>query len=73
MTKGILTNEGKINKYQPKSRRDSNDYISIENGHIDTIELSPRVKCSNDQDGSTNGTNGKDHANDSSSSNIEHL
>ncbi|OBT47085.1 hypothetical protein VE00_03131 [Pseudogymnoascus sp. WSF 3629] len=72
MTEGMLTNEGKIDKYQPKSRSDSNDYISAKNDHMDTIELSPRLKRSDDQYGSTNGTDGEDHANDSSGSNIEH-
>jgi hypothetical protein len=72
VTEGIPTNEGKIDKYQPKSRSDSNDYISAKNDHMDTIELSPGLKRSDDQDGSTNGTDGEDHANDSSGSDIEH-
>ncbi|KFY31613.1 hypothetical protein V493_00962 [Pseudogymnoascus sp. VKM F-4281 (FW-2241)] len=72
VTEKISTKEGKIDKYQPKSRSDSNDYISAKNDHIDTIELSPGLKRSDDQDGSTNGTDGEDHANDSSGSDIEH-
>jgi hypothetical protein len=72
MTEGILTNEGKINKYQPKSRRESNDYISRENDHMDKIELSLRMTRCDDQDGSTDDTDGEDHANDSSGSDIEH-
>ena len=43
-SKGIPMNEGKIDKYHPKSRRDSNSYISAENNHIGTIQLSPRVR-----------------------------
>ena len=72
VTEGIPTNEGKIDKYQPKSRSDSNDYISAKNDHMDTIQLSPGLKRSDDQDESTNGTDGEDHANDSSGSDIEH-
>ncbi|ELR03564.1 hypothetical protein GMDG_06222 [Pseudogymnoascus destructans 20631-21] len=58
---GIPTNEDKIN-----------DYISAESDDMDTIELSPVLKRSDDRDGSTDGTDGKDHANDSSGSDIEH-
>ncbi|KFY98333.1 hypothetical protein V500_01738 [Pseudogymnoascus sp. VKM F-4518 (FW-2643)] len=50
----------------------TNDYISAKNDYMDTIELSPGLKRSDDQDGSTNGTDGEDHANNSSGSNIEH-
>ncbi|ELR07562.1 hypothetical protein GMDG_08477 [Pseudogymnoascus destructans 20631-21] len=72
VTEGIPTNEDKMDIYQPKSTRDSNDYISAENDHIDTIELSPGVKRSDDRDGSTDGTDGEDHSNDGSDSDIEH-
>ncbi|OBT44605.1 hypothetical protein VE00_05800 [Pseudogymnoascus sp. WSF 3629] len=72
VTEGILTNEGKIDKYQPKSRRDSNDYFSAENGHMDKIELSLGMTRSDDRDGSTDNTDGEDHANNSSCSSIEH-
>ncbi|ELR08858.1 hypothetical protein GMDG_03528 [Pseudogymnoascus destructans 20631-21] len=72
VTEGIPTNEDKIDKYQPKSRRDSNDYISAENDHMDTIELSSGVRRSDDRDGSIEATDGEDHANDSSGSDIEH-
>ncbi|KFY95782.1 hypothetical protein V498_03133 [Pseudogymnoascus sp. VKM F-4517 (FW-2822)] len=72
VTEGFPTNEDKIDKYQPISRRDSNDYISAENDHMDTIELSPGVRRSDDRDGSIDGTDGEDHANDSSGSDIEY-
>jgi hypothetical protein len=72
MTEGIPTNGGKIDKYQPKSRRDSNDYISAENDHMDKIELSLGMTHSDNRDGSTDDTDGEDHANDSSGSDIEH-
>ncbi|KFY66805.1 hypothetical protein V497_00688 [Pseudogymnoascus sp. VKM F-4516 (FW-969)] len=72
VTEGIPTNEGKIDKCQPKSTSDSNDYISATNDHMDTIELSRGLNRSDDQDGSTIGTDGEDHANDSSDSDIEH-
>ncbi len=71
-TEGISTNEGKIDKYQPKSRRDSNDYISAENDHMDKIELSLGMTRSDDRDGSTDDSDGEDHANDSSRFDIEH-
>ncbi|KFY66397.1 hypothetical protein V497_00940 [Pseudogymnoascus sp. VKM F-4516 (FW-969)] len=61
VTEGIPTNEDKIN-----------DYIPAESNHMDTIELSPGVKRSDDQDGSTDGTDREGHANDSSGSDIEH-
>ena len=70
-SKGIPTNEGKIDKYHPKSKRDSNDYISAENHHMGTIQPSPGVRRRDDRDGSIDGTNGEDHANDSSGSDIE--
>ena len=72
VTEGIPMNEGKIDKYQPKSRRESNDYISAENDHMDKIELSLGMTRSDDRDGSTGDTDGEDHANDSSGSDIEH-
>ncbi|OAF54489.1 hypothetical protein VC83_09001 [Pseudogymnoascus destructans] len=71
VTEGIPTNEGKIDKYQPKSRRDNNDHISAENDHMDKIELSLGMTRSDDRDGSIDGTDGEDHANDSSGSDIE--
>jgi hypothetical protein len=72
LTEGIPTSEGKFDKYQPKSRRESNDNISAENDHTDKIELSLRMTHSDDRDGSTDDTDGEDHANDSSGSDIEH-
>ncbi|KFY46132.1 hypothetical protein V494_00590 [Pseudogymnoascus sp. VKM F-4513 (FW-928)] len=72
VTEGIQTNEGNIDKYQPKPIRDSNDNISAENDHLDKIELSLGMTHSDDRDGSTDDTDGEDHANDSSGSDIEH-
>ncbi|KFY06485.1 hypothetical protein V491_08596, partial [Pseudogymnoascus sp. VKM F-3775] len=71
-SEGIPMNKGKIDKYHQKSRRDSNDYISAENGHMGIIQLSPGVRRSDDRDGSIDDTDGEDHANDSSGSDIEH-
>ncbi|KFX88520.1 hypothetical protein O988_08994 [Pseudogymnoascus sp. VKM F-3808] len=65
VTEGIPTNEGKIDKCQPKSTSDSNDYISTTNDHMDTIELSRGLNRSDDQDGSKNAfktaEEGKEH------------
>ncbi|KFY79320.1 hypothetical protein V499_01683 [Pseudogymnoascus sp. VKM F-103] len=72
ITEGIPTNEGKIDKYQPKSRTDSNYYPSAENDHMDRIELSLGMTRSDDRGGSIDDTDGEDHANDSSGSDIEH-
>ncbi len=72
ITEGIPTNNGKINIYQPKLRRDSNDYMSAENDHVDKVELSLWMARSDDRDGGTDDRDGQDCANDSSGFDIEH-
>lgn len=47
--------------------------MSVENDHVDKVELSLWMACSDDRDRGTDDRDGEDCANDSSSFDIEHL